>query len=283
MSNRIRTEVAASLKMTNRCSIGTLVRLWAIGTAAALSACGGGNGSGSRGDAGAVVNENPAGSWIGSFGIDGLREIELLIDRSGYFVGSVSASGAAADDTRLVEGFAIVDGNNFSAFGNAFATGSAAFPSGERVAALTIAFGELRSSMTLTAVFSAGGEQAKASTSFVRSSGLVPSLAALSGIYTLYPANPIGSTATVAIDSAGVATYNTSDGCVGNGSFSVPTTSVNIYRWALTGTQCPGRPTRTYSGLARIDASPSGGNDNRLTMYGSSGAEQAFSFVGTKP
>jgi hypothetical protein len=250
-----------------------------------LIACGGGGGDDDEEDdpIGGVEDADASGLWLGTLTLGGTaRTFRVLAAPSGQFVGLIFASAAGATDSRTLIGTGDATGNQISGTGTAFASAASPFPNGSPIAALTISGGQVTERVSLSGTYAAGGESGPFTLSYQTAlTDRGASLATVAGTYTLLP-TPSGATATVTINSAGAATYNSSSGCVGNGNFAVLDAALNMYSWTLAITSCPSIPDSSPSGLAILD-DYNGAQGNLLAMFGAPPArDRLFVFIGAK-
>jgi hypothetical protein len=244
-----------------------------------LAACSGG-GSDDDDEPEPPEEEDSTGVWIGTYGGTPNR-MTVIAAPDGSFAGLIAPTTPPGNNGRIIVGTGDVTAPNIvNATGDAYAVG-AAFPNGSFAAPLTISAGRVTERVSLSGNFLAGGETTTFSLSFASASTRAPSLATLAGVY----AGP-GGAATVTIRTDGTATFNHSNGCVGNGNFTIVDPAWNIYRWSLSVANCttPPVPNHTASGLATLIDNPAGGTANVLVMAGTAtGAPLPWwAFNGTK-
>lgn len=247
---------------------------------AMLASCGGGGGDDDEDEP--PEEEDSTGLWRGTFGGTPNR-MQAMVAPDGSFVAIILPS-AAGNDARLLSGVGTTTAPDIiNATGTAYAL-QAPFAGGSSSAPLTIAAGRVTEGVSLTGNYSAGGEAATFSLSYLPQSTRTPSFATLQGTYSLFPVPTNGSSGTVMVRSDGTAVFNHSNGCVGNGTFTILDPAVNIYRWSLSIANCSGGvANHTASGLASL-LDNGGSTSNLLVMNGTAtGAPLPFwIFNGTK-
>ncbi len=244
---------------------------------ALLAACSGG--SDDDDDAPEPPDDADAtGLWIGSFGGTPGR-MQAIVAPDGSFVATIQAT-PPANNARVLVGTGTTTQNALNATGTAYASGT--FPNGSAVAPLTISAGSVTDRISLSGNVSAGGETTTFSLSFLPASTRPASFATLGGVY-MQPAPPSGgNTTTMTMRNDGTMTFNSTSGCVGNGTFTVPDPAWNVYRWSMTFAGCPNNSDGTVSGLGAL-VDTAGGTANLLTMIGIVAAlHRPFTFNGTR-
>lgn len=246
-----------------------------------LAACSGGGDDDDDDEPEPPEEEDATGVWIGTYGGTPNR-MNVIAAPDGSFVGLIAPTNPPGNNGRIIVGTGTVTAPDIiNGTGMAYAVG-AAFPNGSSAAPLTISAGRVTERVSLTGNLLAGGETATFSLSFASPSTRAPSFATLAGVYV----GPGAAQATVTIRTDGSATFNHSNGCVGNGTFTIVDPSWNIYRWSLSIANCsaPVVPDHTASGLATLLDNPAGGTANLLVMAGTApGAPFPWwAFNGTK-
>ncbi len=236
---------------------------------AMLASCGGG-GDDDEDESDPPEEEDAAGLWRGTYGGTPNR-MQAMVAPDGTFVAIILPSTPGATDARFLSGTGTVTAPDIiNATGTAYTLAfGATLPNGSSSAPLTISAGRVTEGVSLSGNFLAGGEVTTFSLSFLPQSTRTPSFASLAGVYSLYPP-PTGDTqGTVTVRTDGTATFNHSNGCVGNGTFTILDPALNMYRWSLSIANCTGGiANHTASGLAALLDSPAGGTSNLLAMNG---------------
>jgi hypothetical protein len=250
---------------------------------ALLASCGGG-GDDDEDEPEPPEEEDASGLWRGTFG-GAANRMQAMVAPDGSFVAIILPSAQGATDARLVSGTGTTTAPDIiNATGTTHTLG-AALPNGATSAPMTIAAGRVTEGVSLTGNYSAGGEVATFSLSFLPQSTRTPSFASLAGVYS-GPPPQTGTPPTVTVRTDGTATFNHPNGCIGNGTFTILDPALNMYRWSLSIANCSGGvANHTASGLAALLDNPAGGTSNLLAMNGTaSGAPLAWwIFNGTKP
>jgi hypothetical protein len=235
-----------------------------------LASCGGGGGDDDD-EPEPPEEEEAAGLWRGTYGGTPNR-MQAMVAPDGSFVAIILPSSPSANDARLLSGTGTVTAPDIiNGTGTAYALlPNATLPNGSTSAPLTIAAGRVTEGVSLTGNFSAGGEVTTFSLSFLPQSTRTPSFATLAGVYNLFPAPTNGTQATMTVRTDGTATFNHSNGCIGNGTFTILDPALNMYRWSLSIANCttPAVADHTAAGLAALHDSPAGGTANLLVMNG---------------
>jgi hypothetical protein len=234
---------------------------------ALLAACSGG-GDDDEDEPEPPEDADATGVWSGTYaGTPG--RMNVIVAPDGSFAGIINPLNPPGSNARLIVGTGTTTQNAINATGTAYALQGVAFPNGSFVVPLTVSAGSVTERTSLTGNFSAGGETATFSLSFLPASTRTPSFATLAGVYSLYPPPPNGTLqATMTVRTDGSVTFNHSNGCVGSGTFTIIDPAWNIYRWSLAITSCASPVAdHSASGLAAlVDAA--GGTSNLLTMTG---------------
>ena len=246
-----------------------------------LAACSGGGGDDDDDEPEPPEEEDATGVWIGTYAGTPNR-MTVIAAPDGSFVGLIAPTNPPGNNGRIIVGTGTVTAPDIiNATGTAYGVG-AALPNGAVSAPLTIAAGRVTERSSLTGNFSAGGEVTTFALNFAAPSTRAPSFATLAGVYT----GPGTALATVTIRTDGTATFNHSNGCIGNGSFTIVDPAWNIYRWSLSIANCsaPVVPDHTASGLATLLDNSAGSTASFLVMAGTAtGAPLPWwAFNGTK-
>ncbi len=231
-----------------------------------LAACSGG-GDDDEDEPEPPEDADATGIWSGTFaGTPG--RMNVIVAPDGSFAGVINSSNPPGNNARVIIGTGTTTQNAINATGTAYAIQGAALPNGSFAAPLTISAGRVTERTSLTGNFLAGGETATFSLSFLPASTRTPSFATLAGVYNFFPPPPNGTPQiTMTVRTDGSATFNHSNGCVGNGNFTIIDPAWNMYRWSLAIANCPNAPDHTASGLAGL-VDTGGGVSNMLTMTG---------------
>jgi hypothetical protein len=250
-----------------------------------LASCGGGGGDDDEDEP--PEEEDATGLWLGTYGGTPNR-MQAMVAPDGTFFAIILPTTPPGNNARLLSGTGTVTAPDIiNGTGTAYTLApGATFPNGSSVAPLTIAAGRVTERVSLTGNFLAGGETSTFSLSFQPQSTRAPSFATLAGVYNLFPAPTNGTQATMTVRTDGTVTFNHSNGCIGNGTFTIIDPAWNLYRWTLSIGNCaaPVQP-HTAAGMAALLDSPAGGTANMLVMNGiATGAPfPQWIFNGTKP
>jgi hypothetical protein len=245
----------------------------------ALAAC---SGSDSESEAIPTSDANPAGLWAGSFtAADGIvRNFDIILAPDGRFAGVVASSGL---NGRFLIGNGDTTLNQFSATGTVFAqAGDSLLPNGQASAALTMTDGSIVAGQSLKGSYSGAGESAKFALGYNGLTSRGASLAAITGIYDVYPP-PLVIDTTLAI-SGNTLTFANNGGCNGAGTIDVIDPAMNIYAWSMLLSACSGAEEDAFSGLATLADNPrKGGTGNLIVLYGATeNQDRSFVFRGAK-
>jgi hypothetical protein len=244
---------------------------------AALQGCGGRDGDSANPQPTPSGDANPAGLWRGSFsGADGnVRGFDVIAAPDGLFVGIVESTGL---NGRFLIGNGDTSLNAFTATGTVFAqAGEALLPNGQQSAALTVSNGSIVTGQSMRGSYSGAGESASFSLEYNGLTSRGASLAAISGVYDVYPP-PLVIDVTLVI-SGSTLTFATNGGCNGAGTISVIDPTMNVYSWSMELSACGGVDGDKFSGLATLADNPrKGGTGNLIALYGAT-KEQDRSFV----
>jgi len=250
---------------------------------AALGGCGGsgGGGGGPGSQPNASGDADPTGLWQGTFTAeDGKwRAFGAIVAPDGQFVGVVASSGT---NGRFVIGTGDTTLNMFSATGTVFAqAGDALLPNGQASDDLTVSSGNIVAGRSLIGSYAGGGESATFDLAYDGSTARGASLAAIAGVYSVYPP-PLVNTATLVIDGSTL-TFATDGGCNGSGTIAVIDPTMNMYAWSMLIGACGGAPEDALSGLATLNDNPRGGSRNLIALYGATlERDRSFVFRGFK-
>jgi hypothetical protein len=261
---------------------GSKVLLPLILALAALGGCDG-HGSGSsplpfpNGDA------NPAGVWVGDFtAADGAaRGFDMIVAPDGLFVGVVASTGL---NGRFLIGTADTTLNEFSASGTVFPQAGEAplLPNGHESGDLTVSDGSVVGGSSLKGSYSGGGESGSFALQYNGLTSRGASLAAISGVYNIYP--PVPLLDIVVVVSGNTLTFASDGGCNGAGTISVIDPTMNMYSWSMLLSVCGSGDAGTYSGLATLADNPRTGSAGTLiALYGATeNHDRSFVFRGSK-
>lgn len=249
---------------------------------AALGACGGGGGGNSppppTGDA------NPAGLWQGPLTSNGdstQRVFSVILAPDGRFAGVVASSGT---NGRFIVGTADTTLNVFNASGTLYAAaGEGLLPNGLVSDPLTVSGATIVEHVSLKGSYTGGGESASFELAYEGGTARGASLAAIAGVYSIYP--PVsGSVAATLVVNGNALTFATDSGCNGAGTIEVIDPTLDIYSWSMLLGACGGVAEHTYSGLANLSDNPrAGGTANLIALYGATATQDLpFVFRGTK-
>ena len=223
-----------------------------------------------------------AGLWQGTFSsADGTeRAFGVIVAPNGQFAGIVASSGV---NGRLVIGTHDTTLNVFTATGTVFAqAGQALLPNGEASDPLTISDGNVAAHSSLTGDYAGGGESASFALQYDDLTSRGASLAAISGVYSVYPPSQGGPMITLTVNGNAL-TFATDGGCNGAGTIEVIDPALNMYSWSMLIGACGGAPDQDLAGLAALVDNPRGGFANLLTLYGATaGGELSFEYRGYK-
>jgi hypothetical protein len=253
---------------------------------AMLASCGGGDDDEDEDEP--PEEEDATGIWLGTFGGTPNR-MQAMVAPDGTFFAIILPTTPPGNNARLLSGVGNVTAPDIiNGTGTAYTLAQGAtFPNGSTSAALTIAAGRVTERVSLSGNYLAGGDSATFSLSFMPQSTRTPSFATLAGVYNLFRAPTNGVQATMTVRTDGTVTFNHSNGCVGNGTFTVIDPAWNLYRWTLSIGNCTTPPVanHTAAGMAALLDSPAGGTANMLVMNGiATGAPfPQWIFNGTKP
>jgi hypothetical protein len=244
-----------------------LLSLFSVG----LAACGGG---GDDDEEEEVEDESAVGLWNGTYRLTGgpTRTFNLIAAPSGQFAGAISPTNATSNDWRFLVGTGDVAIAQLLASGALYSAPGFLLQNGAATAALAAFSGVVAERVSLTGSFTAGGESGTFNLNYNGATDRPASLSLVQGVYAT-----VNSQGTIAITSAGQVTFNSTSGCVGNGTISTISPSLNMYSWSLTISNCAsaGSP----SGLATL-ADFNNVQSNLLVMIGAQAAP--FYFVGSK-
>jgi hypothetical protein len=251
-------------------------------TVLALAGCGGHGGGDSAPSPSATGDANPSGLWQGSFTpADGTtRGMDLIVAPDGLFVGVVASSGL---NGRFVIGNGDTMLNSFAGSGTVFAqAGEALLPNGQQSGALTVSDGSVVAGQSLKGSYSGAGESAAFALNYNSLTSRGASLAAVAGVYDVYPPPPVIDTTLVI--SGSTLTFATDGGCNGAGTISVINPAMNIYAWSMLLSACSGEDGDTFTGLATLADNPRmGGTQNLIALYGATeNHDRSFVFRGSK-
>jgi hypothetical protein len=230
-----------------------------VASALAIGGCGGGGGGSDDDD---EVIASAGGIWQGTITANGAaaRTFSGLVTEDGDF-GMIVGSGGGF----LAIGQGDIQGSDqFRATATAFAPGTTTFPDGSRRATAEFQ-GTFVTGSRLSGTYSVGGETGNFTLQYQSLYNRVPSLATLGGVWTLQQA-PGAAPVTLAINSNGESTLNTSTGCTANGRFSIVDVDQNAYAANSTFGNCGAAldgPWRTIGYLT--DAG--GVSNNRLQVF----------------
>ncbi len=253
---------------------------------AALGACGGGGGGGSIPPPGASSGDaNPTGLWQGpltSTGDTTQRVFSVILAPDGRFAGVIASSGT---NGRFVLGTADTTLNVLSASGTVFAqAGEGLLPNGLASDPLTVSGATVVEHVSLKGSYTGGGESAFFELAYEGGTSRGASLAAIAGIYSIYP--PVSGTvaATLVINNDGALTFATDFGCNGAGTIKVIDPTLDMYSWSMLLGACGGVAEHMLSGLASLSDNPrAGGSGNLIALYGATDTrELPFVFRGSK-
>ena len=248
---------------------------------AALEGCGG-HGGGSDSSVSPNGDANPAGLWAGGFtAADGFaRSFDVIVAPDGRFVGVVASSGL---NGRFLIGNGDTTLDRFTATGTVFAqAGEALLPNGQQSAALTVSDGSVVAGQSLKGSYSGAGESASFALGYNALTSRGASLAAISGVYDVYPPPPVIDTTLVI--SGNTLTFANDGGCNGAGTIQVIDSAMNIYAWSMLLSACSGADEDVFSGLATLADNPRrGGIQNLIALYGATeNHDRSFVFRGSK-
>ena len=246
-----------------------------------LTACGGASTGGSRAP-NPTGDVDAAGLWQGTFTSDdgASRGFGVIVAPDGRFAGIVASSGT---NGRLVIGTGDTTLSLFSATGTVFAqAGQALLPNGQASDPLTVSSGNVVEHTSLTGDYSGGGETGSFVLGYDGATSLGASLAAIGGVYSIYPPSVGAVGATLTIDGE-VLAFATDGGCNGAGTITVIDPALNMYAWSMQISTCTGVPDHTLAGLATLSDNPRGGSANLISLYGATAARDlSFEFRGYK-
>ena len=135
---------------------------------------------------------------------------------------------------------------------------------------------------SLTGDYAGGGESASFALQYDDLTSRGASLAAISGVYSVYPPSQGGPMITLTVNGNAL-TFATDGGCNGAGTIDVIDPALNMYSWSMLIGACGGAPDQDLAGLAALVDNPRGGFANLLTLYGATaGAELSFEYRGYK-
>jgi hypothetical protein len=248
----------------------------------ALSALAGCGGSDSEPAAIPTGDANPTGLWAGSFtATDGVvRNFDVIVAPDGRFAGVVASSGL---NGRFLIGNGDTTLNEFTATGTVFAqAGEALLPNGQPSAALTVSDGSIVAGQSLNGSYTGAGESAKFALSYNGLTSRGASLAAISGVYDVYPP-PLVIDTTLVI-SGNTLTFANNGGCNGAGTIDVIDPAMNMYAWSMLLSACSGAEEDAFSGLATLADNPrKGGTGNLIVLYGATeNQDRSFVFRGAR-
>lgn len=230
-----------------------------------LSACS--SGGDDEEDEFEIDDADGTGVWNGTNtpGGGSASNATVIVAPSGRFVVATSAV--------FLSGSGTSSGNSFTGSATGWPPANSTFANGSTVANFTLT-GTLFEGGTLNGTYSGANESGTLSLTYdTANSNRSASLATVAGTYTTQ-----GSVTTVAINSNGSFTLNSTLGpamnCIGNGTFSVPDATRNVYIWNMTMSGCFNNG--AADGLAYLLA-----NNTLLVMLGRTSGSP-FSLAGTK-
>jgi hypothetical protein len=252
---------------------------------AALGGCGGGGGGGGAstppnptGDA------NPAGLWQGPLittGDNTQRVFSVILAPDGRFTGIIASSGT---NGRFVVGTVDTTLNTLNATGTVFAqAGEGLLPNGLTSDPLTVSDATIVEHVSLRGSYTGGGESASFELAYEGGTTRGASLAAIAGVYSIYPPVTGSVAATLAVNGNAL-TFATASGCNGTGTIEVIDPKLDMYSWSMLLGPCAGTGEYTFSGLASLNDNPrAGGAGNLIALYGATAAHDVpFVFRGAK-
>ena len=247
----------------------------------ALASCGGSGGSDAASQT-PTSDANPAGLWAGNFtAADGIvRNFDIILAPDGRFAGVVASSGL---NGRFLIGNGDTTLNQFTATGTVFAqAGDSLLPNGQASAALTMTDGSIVAGQSLKGSYSGAGESAKFALGYNSLTSRGAALAAITGVYDVYPP-PLVIDTTLVI-SGHTLTFANNGGCNGAGTIDVIDPAMNIYAWSMLLSACSGAEEDAFSGLATLADNPrKGGTGNLIVLYGATeNQDRSFVFRGAK-
>jgi hypothetical protein len=250
-----------------------------------LAACHGGGDDDEEPALGGVAEDADAtGIWAGSVTIAGAtRTFRVVVAPNGDFTASIFPTTPTSGNGRTIIGSGDTSGTALTASGTAFAPPTGLFPNGNAIAQVSVTNGSVTEGSTMSGTYSAGGESGPFTLTYqtaLTSRGAL--LSRVAGTYSLFPPPTSGLNAVLTVQSTGIADFQASTGCVGNGSLGILDPAVNIYSVSFTLANCGG-PTYTATGLAVLDDGPNGGANNMLALFAAGPQhERPFGFLGTK-
>jgi hypothetical protein len=204
-----------------------------------------------------------AGIWAGTYRPDGQSSSAPmfgLVTEEGEF--ALVATGSASRSSRFFFGTGTTDGDNFSANAVSYSA------TGKLPASLA---GTVVDGSSIDGSYSVTGDSATFTLNYDTAYERNASFATLAGIYTL---TAPATTLTVDVRSNGSFMYTSSaTGCTITGSFTIPHSDRNYYRWSGTASGCSAGD-GSLNGLAWL-SDTSAGQNRRLTMLGQNQAQTA--------
>jgi hypothetical protein len=246
-----------------------------------LAACGGGEEEPDPGE----EDADATGIYQGTMMLEGTnRNFVAAVAADGVFVAGIGPA-TGMTNSRTMIGMGAVNGATFDAVGTAYAPAISPFANTTTRAALSIDDGTVIEQVQLGGTYAAGGESGTFTLNYRTEMSLRGAqLSRIAGTYTLYPAPPSqDQNASMNIDATGVMGFQAGSGCAGTGNVTIPDPAVNVYRFTLTLSGCPGMAQFTVGGLVTLEDSPLGGMNNRVIMFGATSARDIpFGFTGVK-
>lgn len=232
---------------------------------ALITGCGGGGGGDGDGSGGGGGDDffSAGGIWEGTITTSGgsAKAFRGLVTEDGEF-GVVVSNQVGF----LAIGQGDTQGNDrFQATATAFASSGSTLPDGSTRATGTFQ-GTFITGSRLSGTYSVGGETGSFDLRYQSLYDRLPSLAALSGVWTLAQA-PGSPPVTMAINSNGDLTLSTSSGCTANGRFVIVDPEFNAYRSSGTFGNCGAPLDGNWRFIAHL-ADAEGTTNNRLWVYG---------------